>query len=172
MLPFCSSAWLLPSWICALQLCSQPDQMAWWEIHTSISIKGYLSKNIFTVFFITFFFHSSQKLRLTRTPMPPFLLKRDQSEEKKIPKGVPLQFDINSVGKQVNAVSFLNCGSSFKKSQWARRFPPRLTSDRKRELVTTSCFYFQFFHLLYNFKQVTKLTVPVSLVHVLHAHML
>ncbi|NWX43226.1 UIF factor, partial [Steatornis caripensis] len=42
----------------------------------------------------------SQKLRLTRTPVPPFLMKRDQSQEKKIPKGVPLQFDINSVGKQ------------------------------------------------------------------------
>ncbi|XP_030349566.1 UAP56-interacting factor isoform X2 [Strigops habroptila] len=42
----------------------------------------------------------SPKLRLTRTPVPPFLMKRDQSEEKKIPKGVPLQFDINSVGKQ------------------------------------------------------------------------
>ncbi|NXJ69456.1 UIF factor, partial [Rostratula benghalensis] len=42
----------------------------------------------------------SQKLRLTRTPVPPFLMKRDQSEEKKVPKGVPLQFDINSVGKQ------------------------------------------------------------------------
>ncbi|NXI43585.1 UIF factor, partial [Galbula dea] len=42
----------------------------------------------------------SQKLRLTRTPVPPFLMKRDQPEEKKIPKGVPLQFDINSVGKQ------------------------------------------------------------------------
>ncbi|NXH10588.1 UIF factor, partial [Bucco capensis] len=42
----------------------------------------------------------SQKLRLTRAPVPPFLRKKDQSEEKKIPKGVPLQFDINSVGKQ------------------------------------------------------------------------
>uniref|UniRef100_A0A8D0H3L0 UAP56-interacting factor n=1 Tax=Sphenodon punctatus TaxID=8508 RepID=A0A8D0H3L0_SPHPU len=42
----------------------------------------------------------SPKPRLTRTPMPPFLMKRDQPEEKKIPKGVPLQFDINSVGKQ------------------------------------------------------------------------
>ncbi|NXT02305.1 UIF factor, partial [Jacana jacana] len=42
----------------------------------------------------------SQKLRLTRTPVPPFLMKREQSEEKKVPKGVPLQFDINSVGKQ------------------------------------------------------------------------
>ncbi|NWT69260.1 UIF factor, partial [Prunella fulvescens] len=42
----------------------------------------------------------SQKLRLTRSPVPPFLMKKDQSEEKKIPKGVPLQFDINSVGKQ------------------------------------------------------------------------
>lgn len=42
----------------------------------------------------------SQKLQLTRSPVPPFLMKRDQSEEKKIPKGVPLQFDINSVGKQ------------------------------------------------------------------------
>uniref|UniRef100_A0A670I8P8 UAP56-interacting factor n=1 Tax=Podarcis muralis TaxID=64176 RepID=A0A670I8P8_PODMU len=42
------------------------------------------------------------KPRLTSTPVPPFLLKKDQSEEKKIPKGVPLQFDINSVGKQTN----------------------------------------------------------------------
>ncbi|XP_006022491.1 UAP56-interacting factor [Alligator sinensis] len=42
----------------------------------------------------------SQKPRLARTPMPPFLMKRNQTEEKKIPKGVPLQFDINSVGKQ------------------------------------------------------------------------
>ncbi|NXP71432.1 UIF factor, partial [Ramphastos sulfuratus] len=41
-----------------------------------------------------------QKLRLTPTSVPPFLMKRDQSEEKKIPKGVPLQFDINSFGKQ------------------------------------------------------------------------
>lgn len=74
----------------------------------------YCIKHIFTVSFVTLFFHSSQKLRLTRTPVPPFLMKRDQSEEKKIPKGVPLQFDINSVGKQVNAVSFINCGSTFK----------------------------------------------------------
>ncbi|XP_020666904.3 UAP56-interacting factor isoform X2 [Pogona vitticeps] len=44
----------------------------------------------------------SLKPRLTSTPIPPFLMKRDQSEEKKIPKGVPLQFDINSVGKQTN----------------------------------------------------------------------
>ncbi|XP_077785750.1 UAP56-interacting factor [Podarcis muralis] len=44
----------------------------------------------------------SLKPRLTSTPVPPFLLKKDQSEEKKIPKGVPLQFDINSVGKQTN----------------------------------------------------------------------
>lgn len=42
----------------------------------------------------------SQKPRLTPIPMPPFLMKRDQPEEKKIPKGVTLQFDINSVGKQ------------------------------------------------------------------------
>nr|XP_006112416.2 UAP56-interacting factor [Pelodiscus sinensis] len=42
----------------------------------------------------------SQKPRLTHIPMPPFLMKRDQPEEKKIPKGVTLQFDINSVGKQ------------------------------------------------------------------------
>ncbi|NXY86614.1 UIF factor, partial [Alcedo cyanopectus] len=41
-----------------------------------------------------------KKLQLTHTSVPPFLMKRDQSEEKKIPKGVPLQFDINSVGKQ------------------------------------------------------------------------
>ncbi|XP_053167330.1 UAP56-interacting factor isoform X2 [Hemicordylus capensis] len=44
----------------------------------------------------------SLKPRLTSTPMPPFLMKSGQSEEKKIPKGVPLQFDINSVGKQTN----------------------------------------------------------------------
>ncbi|XP_050819791.1 UAP56-interacting factor isoform X2 [Gopherus flavomarginatus] len=42
----------------------------------------------------------SQKARLTRVPMPPFLMKKEQPEEKKIPKGVTLQFDINSVGKQ------------------------------------------------------------------------
>ncbi|KAH0624242.1 hypothetical protein JD844_007868 [Phrynosoma platyrhinos] len=44
----------------------------------------------------------SFKPRITSTPIPPFLMKRDQSEEKKVPKGVPLQFDINSVGKQTN----------------------------------------------------------------------
>ncbi|XP_061493555.1 UAP56-interacting factor isoform X2 [Rhineura floridana] len=44
----------------------------------------------------------SLKPRLANTPVPPFLMKREQSEEKKIPKGVPLQFDINSVGKQTN----------------------------------------------------------------------
>lgn len=77
-------------------------------------------------------------------------MKRDQSEEKKIPKGVPLQFDINSVGKQVNAVSFLKCGCSFNADQiwWAKHFLPRLTSDKKWELVTASCFHFQFFHYL------------------------
>uniref|UniRef100_A0A8C6X9R2 UAP56-interacting factor n=1 Tax=Naja naja TaxID=35670 RepID=A0A8C6X9R2_NAJNA len=32
----------------------------------------------------------------------PFLLKKEPSEEKKVPKGVPLQFDINSVGKQTS----------------------------------------------------------------------
>nr|XP_048720640.1 UAP56-interacting factor isoform X2 [Caretta caretta] len=42
----------------------------------------------------------SQKPRLTRIPMPPFLMNKEQPEEKKIPKGVTLQFDINSVGKQ------------------------------------------------------------------------
>ncbi|KAM9031148.1 UAP56-interacting factor-like isoform 1-T1 [Sarcophilus harrisii] len=42
----------------------------------------------------------AQRPRLTRTPIPSFLMKRDHPEEKKIPKGVPLQFDINSVGKQ------------------------------------------------------------------------
>ncbi|XP_038599225.1 UAP56-interacting factor isoform X1 [Tachyglossus aculeatus] len=42
----------------------------------------------------------AQRPRLTRTPVPPFLMKRNQPDEKKIPKGVPLQFDINSVGKQ------------------------------------------------------------------------
>ncbi|XP_032756012.1 UAP56-interacting factor isoform X1 [Rattus norvegicus] len=42
----------------------------------------------------------TQKPRLTRTAVPSFLTKREQSDVKKIPKGVPLQFDINSVGKQ------------------------------------------------------------------------
>ncbi|KAM3834938.1 UAP56-interacting factor isoform 2-T2 [Vipera latastei] len=44
----------------------------------------------------------SLKPRLTSNLIPPFLLKKEQSEEKKIPKGVPLQFDINSVGKQTS----------------------------------------------------------------------
>ncbi|XP_042313343.1 UAP56-interacting factor [Sceloporus undulatus] len=44
----------------------------------------------------------SLKPRVSSTPIPPFLMKREQSEEKKVPKGVPLQFDINSVGKQTN----------------------------------------------------------------------
>lgn len=75
-------------------------------------------------------------------------MKKDQSEEKKIPKGVPLQFDINSVGKQVNAVSFLKCGCTFNADQisWAKHFLPRPTGDKGRELVTASCFHFQFFH--------------------------
>ncbi|XP_059543536.1 UAP56-interacting factor isoform X4 [Myotis daubentonii] len=42
----------------------------------------------------------TQKPRLTRTAVPSFLAKREQSDVKKVPKGVPLQFDINSVGKQ------------------------------------------------------------------------
>ncbi|XP_073929486.1 UAP56-interacting factor isoform X2 [Castor canadensis] len=42
----------------------------------------------------------TQKPRLTRTSVPSFLTKREQSDVKKVPKGVPLQFDINSVGKQ------------------------------------------------------------------------
>lgn len=42
----------------------------------------------------------TQKPRLTRTAVPSFLTKREQTDVKKIPKGVPLQFDINSVGKQ------------------------------------------------------------------------
>ncbi|MEJ1283243.1 forty-two-three domain containing 1 [Cricetulus griseus] len=41
-----------------------------------------------------------QKPRLARTAVPSFLTKREQSDVKKVPKGVPLQFDINSVGKQ------------------------------------------------------------------------
>ncbi|XP_015261955.1 PREDICTED: UAP56-interacting factor [Gekko japonicus] len=44
----------------------------------------------------------SLKPRLTNPPIPPFLMKREQTDEKKVPKGVPLQFDINSVGKQTN----------------------------------------------------------------------
>lgn len=78
------------------------------------ALRFYYIKHIFTVCFVPFFFHSSPKLQLTRTPVPPFLVKRGQSEEKKIPKGVPLQFNINSVGKQVNAFLLLNCGNSFK----------------------------------------------------------
>nr|XP_008007886.1 UAP56-interacting factor isoform X2 [Chlorocebus sabaeus] len=42
----------------------------------------------------------TQKPRLTRTAAPSFLTKREQSDARKVPKGVPLQFDINSVGKQ------------------------------------------------------------------------
>ncbi|CAO2631598.1 UAP56-interacting factor [Lemmus lemmus] len=42
----------------------------------------------------------AQKPRLTRSAVPSFLTKREQSDVKKVPKGVPLQFDINSVGKQ------------------------------------------------------------------------
>ncbi|XP_070609904.1 UAP56-interacting factor [Erythrolamprus reginae] len=44
----------------------------------------------------------SLKPRLTSNLLPPFLLKKEPSDEKKVPKGVPLQFDINSVGKQTN----------------------------------------------------------------------
>ncbi|XP_026544933.1 UAP56-interacting factor-like [Notechis scutatus] len=44
----------------------------------------------------------SLKPRLTSNLIPPFLLKKEPSEEKKVPKGVPLQFDINSVGKQTS----------------------------------------------------------------------
>ncbi|KAM5292707.1 UAP56-interacting factor isoform 3-T3 [Ctenodactylus gundi] len=44
--------------------------------------------------------HQAQKPRLTRTAVPSFLTKREQPDVKKVPKGVPLQFDINSVGKQ------------------------------------------------------------------------
>lgn len=79
------------------------------------AVRLHCIKHVFTVSCLIF--HSSQKLRLTRTPVPPFLMKKDQSEEKKIPKGVPLQFDINSVGKQVNAVSFLKCGCTFNADQ-------------------------------------------------------
>ncbi|XP_004612300.2 UAP56-interacting factor [Sorex araneus] len=42
----------------------------------------------------------TQKPRLARSAVPSFLTKREQSDVKKVPKGVPLQFDINSVGKQ------------------------------------------------------------------------
>ncbi|RXM29288.1 UAP56-interacting factor [Acipenser ruthenus] len=38
--------------------------------------------------------------RILRPPMPPAPLKLEDLEEKKVPKGVPLEFDINSVGKQ------------------------------------------------------------------------
>ncbi|XP_032081441.1 UAP56-interacting factor [Thamnophis elegans] len=44
----------------------------------------------------------SLKPRLPSNLIPPFLLKKEPSEEKKVPKGVPLQFDINSVGKQTS----------------------------------------------------------------------
>ncbi|XP_041119400.1 UAP56-interacting factor-like [Polyodon spathula] len=38
--------------------------------------------------------------RVLRPPMPPVPLKLEDLEEKKVPKGVPLEFDISSVGKQ------------------------------------------------------------------------
>ena len=38
----------------------------------------------------------TQKPQSTRTAVPSFLTKRDQSDVKKVPKGVPLQFEINS----------------------------------------------------------------------------
>ncbi|KFO23247.1 UAP56-interacting factor [Fukomys damarensis] len=47
----------------------------------------------------------TQEPQLTRTPVPSFLRKREQSDVKKVPKGVPLQFDINSVGKQTGMTS-------------------------------------------------------------------
>ena len=52
----------------------------------------------------------TQKPRLIRTAVPSFLTKRDQSDVKKVPKGVPLQFDINSVGKQVNFPPCISLG--------------------------------------------------------------
>ncbi|ELK32916.1 UAP56-interacting factor [Myotis davidii] len=42
----------------------------------------------------------TQKARLTRTALPSFLAKPEQSDVKKVPKGVPLQLDINNVGGQ------------------------------------------------------------------------
>ena len=42
----------------------------------------------------------TQKPRSTRIAVPSFLTKRDQSDVKKVPKGVTLQFEINSVGKR------------------------------------------------------------------------
>lgn len=72
-------------------------------------------------------------------------MKRDQSEEKKIPKGVPLQFDINSVGKQVNTFSFLNVEVISSHIKVSDQPSFLLTSDKKRELVTTTCFHFKFF---------------------------
>ena len=46
----------------------------------------------------------TQKLRSTRTAVPSFLTKRDQSDVKKVPKGVTLQLEINSVGKQTGMI--------------------------------------------------------------------
>ncbi|XP_066565176.1 UAP56-interacting factor isoform X2 [Amia ocellicauda] len=40
------------------------------------------------------------RARVLRPPLPPTPVKREEPEQRKPPKGVPLQFDINSVGKQ------------------------------------------------------------------------
>ena len=61
-----------------------------------------------------FFYTRTQKPRLTRTAVPSFLTKREQSDVKKVPKGVPLQFDINSVGKQVNFFFLISLGHSLR----------------------------------------------------------
>uniref|UniRef100_A0A4W3HVS6 UAP56-interacting factor n=1 Tax=Callorhinchus milii TaxID=7868 RepID=A0A4W3HVS6_CALMI len=42
----------------------------------------------------------SQSFRITRPPLIPFTIKKESGEKKEPPKGVSLEFDINSVGKQ------------------------------------------------------------------------
>ncbi|XP_067898481.1 UAP56-interacting factor-like isoform X2 [Heterodontus francisci] len=42
----------------------------------------------------------SQQFRIRRPPLMPFAVKKETDEKKEPPKGVPLEFDINSVGRQ------------------------------------------------------------------------
>ncbi|XP_072330261.1 UAP56-interacting factor-like isoform X2 [Scyliorhinus torazame] len=42
----------------------------------------------------------SQPFRIRRPPLMPFAVKKEIDEKKEPPKGVPLEFDINSVGRQ------------------------------------------------------------------------
>ncbi|XP_051874291.1 UAP56-interacting factor-like isoform X1 [Pristis pectinata] len=42
----------------------------------------------------------SQQFRIRRPPLIPFAVKKELTEKREPPKGVPLEFDINSVGRQ------------------------------------------------------------------------